>query len=62
MTEDTLAFLAVLFDEHDEERFTRAIVKVPHCRMSATNCLEAALGVEGSTGMAFAPVLVTEMP
>ena len=47
MIVDTSAVLAVLFDEPDAERFTRAIAEAPHCRMSTANFLEAALVVEG---------------
>ena len=52
MIVDTSAVLAVLFDEPDAERFTRAIAEAPHCRMSVANFLEAALVVEGRAGMA----------
>ena len=52
MIVDTSAVLAVLFDEPDAERFTRAIAEGPHCRMSTANFLEAALVVEGRAGMA----------
>ncbi len=52
MIVDTSAVLAVLFDEPDAERFTRAMAEAPHCRMSAANFLEAALVVEGRGGMA----------
>ena len=49
---DTSAVLAVLFDEPDAERFTRAIAEAPHCRMSMANFLEAALVIEGRAGLA----------
>ena len=52
MIVDTSAILAVLFDEPDAERFTRAIAEAPHCRMSTANFLEAALVVEGRAGLA----------
>ena len=52
MIVDTSAILAVLFDEPDAERFTRAIAEAARCRMSTTNFLEAALVVEGRAGMA----------
>ena len=52
MIVDTSAVLAVLFDEPDSERFTRAIAEVPHCRMSVANFLEAALVIEGRAGVA----------
>ena len=51
MIVDTSAVLAVLFDEPDAERFTRAIAEAPHCRMSTANFLEAALAVEGRAGL-----------
>ena len=51
MIVDTSAVLAVLFDEPDAERFTRAIAEAPHCRMSTANFLEAALVVEGRAGL-----------
>ena len=52
MIVDTSAVLAVLFDEPDAERFTRAIAEAPHCRMSTANFLEAAFVVEGRAWMA----------
>ena len=52
MIVDTSAILAVLFDEPDAERFTRAIAEAPHCRMPTANFLEAALVVEGRAGLA----------
>ena len=52
MIVDTSAVLAVLFDEPDAERFTRAIAEAPYCRMSTANFLEAALVVEGRAGLA----------
>ena len=52
MIVDTSAVLAVLFDEPDAERFTKAIAEAPHCRMSAANFMEAALVVEGRAGLA----------
>ena len=52
MIVDTSAVLAVLFDEPDAERFTRAMAEAHHCRMSVANFLEAALVVEGRAGMA----------
>ena len=51
MIVDTSAVLAVLFDDPDAERFTRAIAEAPHCRMSVANFLEAALVVEGRAGL-----------
>ena len=52
MIVDRSAILAVLFDEPDAERFTKAIAEAPHCRMSAANFLEAALVIEGRAGLA----------
>ena len=52
MIVDTSAVLAVLFDEPDAERFTRAMAEAHHCRMSTANFLEAAFVVEGRAGMA----------
>ena len=46
MIVDTSAILAVLFDEPDAERFTRAIAEAPRCWMSVANFLEAAFVVE----------------
>ena len=51
MIVDTSAVLAVLFDEPDAERFTRAIAQALHCRMSTANFLEAALVIEGRAGL-----------
>ena len=52
MIVDRSAILAVLFDEPDAERFTKAIAEAPHCRMSVANFLEAALVIEGRAGLA----------
>ena len=52
MIVDTSAILAVLFNEPDAGHFTRAIAESTLCRMSTANYLEAALVIEGRTGMA----------
>ena len=52
MIVDTSAILAVLFNEPDAGHFTRAIAEFTRCRMSTANYLEAALVIEGRTGMA----------
>lgn len=51
MIVDTSALMAVLFDEPDAMRFAQAIAGSSQCRMSIANLLEAALVVEGRTGL-----------
>lgn len=43
---DTSAILAILFNEREAQRFTKAIEDADECRMSAVNYLEAALVID----------------
>ena len=52
MIVDTSAVLAVLFRESDAERYERAMVEAPRCRMSAASFLEAAVVLESRGGAA----------
>lgn len=52
MIVDTSAVLAVLFDEPDAERYSRAIAGVERCLMSAANFLETAIVLEARSGSA----------
>ena len=52
MIVDTSAILAVLFRESDAERYERAMVEAPRCRMSAASFLEAAIVLESLGGAA----------
>ena len=49
MIVDTSAVLAILFDEHDADRFARAIAETDNCRISAANFVEAAIIVDIQT-------------
>ena len=51
MIVDTSAIIAILFDEADADRYDRAIVAAPVCRMSVANFLEATLVLEGREGV-----------
>lgn len=51
MIVDTSAIIAILFDEADTDRYDRAIVAAPVCRMSVANFLEATLVLEGREGV-----------
>ena len=52
MIVDTSAVLAVLFRESDAERYERAMVEAPRCRMSAASFLEVAMVLESRGGAA----------
>lgn len=52
MIVDTSAFVAVLFDEPDSQRYTMALAEAARCRMSVANFLEASMVVEGRAGIA----------
>ena len=49
---DTSAVLAVLFDEPDAGRYSRAIAGAERCLMSAANFLETAIVLEARSGSA----------
>ena len=51
MIVDTSAIIAILFDEADADRYDRAIVAAPICRMSVANFLEATLVLESREGI-----------
>ena len=51
MIVDTSAVIAILFEEGEAERFHQAIAQAPHSRMSVANFLEAAMVLEGRSGL-----------
>ena len=51
MIVDTSAVIAILFEESEAERFHQAIAQAPHSRMSVANFLEAAMVLEGRSGL-----------
>ena len=51
MIVDTSAIVAILFGEEDAERYDRAIAEAPRRRMSVVNFLEAAIVLEGRSGV-----------
>ena len=51
MIVDTSAIIAILFDEADADRYDRAIVAAPICRMSVANFIEATIVLESREGI-----------
>ena len=51
MIVDTSAIIAILFNEADADRYDRAIVAAPICRMSVANFLEATIVLESREGI-----------
>ena len=51
MIVDTSAVIAILFEESEAERCHQAIAQAPHSRMSVANFLEAAMVLEGRSGL-----------
>ena len=57
MIVDTSAVIAILFEEDEAERYHQAIADAPHSRMSVANFLEAAMVLEGRSGLAAGRIL-----
>ena len=54
---DTSAVIAILFEESEAERYHETIVQAPRSRMSVANFLEAAMVLEGRSGLAAGRIL-----
>ena len=57
MIVDTSAVIAILFEESEAERYHQAIAQAPYRRMSVANFLEAAMVLEGRSGLAGGRIL-----
>ncbi len=57
MIVDTSAVIAILFEENEAERCHQTIAQAPRSRMSVANFLEAAMVLEGRSGLAAGRVL-----
>ena len=57
MIVDTSAIVAVLFEENEAECCHEAIAQAPSSRMSVANYLEAAMVLEGRSGLAAGRIL-----
>ena len=57
MIVDTSAVIAILFEENEAELYHQAIAQAPRSRMSVANFLEAAMVLEGRSGLAAGRIL-----